>query len=39
MHWELIVTASVIATLPMSLVFLAGQRQILEGISTTGSKG
>jgi multiple sugar transport system permease protein len=39
MHWELIVTASVIATLPMILVFLVGQRQILEGISTTGSKG
>jgi multiple sugar transport system permease protein len=39
MHWELIVTASVIATLPMIVVFLFGQRQILEGISTTGSKG
>lgn len=39
MHWELIVTASVIATLPMIIVFLVGQRQIIEGISTTGSKG
>jgi multiple sugar transport system permease protein len=38
-HWELIVTASVITTLPMILVFLAGQRQIIEGIATTGTKG
>ena len=39
MHWELIVTASVIATLPMIVVFLVGQRQIMDGIATTGSKG
>jgi multiple sugar transport system permease protein len=39
MHWELLVTASVITTLPMILVFLLGQRQIIEGIATTGSKG
>ena len=38
-HWELIVTASVITTIPMILVFLVGQRQIIEGISTTGTKG
>jgi multiple sugar transport system permease protein len=39
MHWELIVTASVITTLPMIIVFLLGQKQIVEGIATTGSKG
>jgi multiple sugar transport system permease protein len=38
-RWELVVTASVIATVPMILVFMVGQRQIIEGISTTGSKG
>jgi multiple sugar transport system permease protein len=39
MHWELIVTASVITPLPMIIVFLVGQKQIVEGIATTGSKG
>jgi multiple sugar transport system permease protein len=38
-HWELIVTASVITTVPMIVIFLLGQRQIIEGIATTGSKG
>jgi multiple sugar transport system permease protein len=38
-HWELIVTASVITTIPMIVVFLIGQRQIIEGIATTGNKG
>ena len=38
-HWELIVTASVITTVPMIIIFLLGQRQIIEGIATTGSKG
>lgn len=38
-HWELIVTASVITTIPMIVVFFLGQRQIIEGIATTGSKG
>ncbi len=38
-HWELIVTASVITTVPMILAFFLGQRHFIEGISTTGSKG
>ena len=38
-HWELIVTASVITTLPMILLFFLGQKQFVQGISTTGSKG
>lgn len=38
-HWEIIVTASVIATLPMIILFFLGQRHFIEGIATTGSKG
>ena len=32
-------TASVITTVPMIIVFFLGQRQIIEGIATTGLKG
>ncbi|WP_281965598.1 carbohydrate ABC transporter permease [Serinicoccus marinus] len=38
-HWEIIVTASVITTLPMIILFFIGQRHFVEGIATTGSKG
>ena len=38
-HWEIIVTASVITTIPMIILFAIGQRQFVEGIATTGSKG
>jgi multiple sugar transport system permease protein len=38
-HWEIIVTASVITTLPMILLFFLGQRHFVQGIATTGSKG
>jgi len=38
-HWEIIVTASVIATLPMIVLFFLGQRYFVQGIATTGSKG
>jgi multiple sugar transport system permease protein len=38
-HWEIIVTASVITTVPMILLFFLGQRQFIDGIATTGSKG
>jgi multiple sugar transport system permease protein len=38
-HWEIIVTASVIATLPMIVLFFLGQRHFVQGIATTGSKG
>jgi multiple sugar transport system permease protein len=37
-HWEYIVTASVITTVPMIIVFLVAQKQIIEGIATTGTK-
>lgn len=38
-HWEIIVTASVITTLPMIILFFMGQKQFIEGIATTGVKG
>lgn len=38
-HWEVIVTASVIATVPMIIVFFLGQKQIIKGISTGAIKG
>jgi multiple sugar transport system permease protein len=38
-HWELIVTASVITTLPMIIAFFLGQRHFMQGIATTGSRG
>ena len=38
-HWEIIVTASVITTIPMIILFFLGQRHFVQGIATTGSKG
>jgi multiple sugar transport system permease protein len=38
-HWEIIVTASVITTIPMIVLFFLGQKQFINGIATTGSKG
>jgi multiple sugar transport system permease protein len=38
-HWEIIVTASVITTVPMIILFFLGQRHFVQGIATTGSKG
>jgi multiple sugar transport system permease protein len=38
-HWELVVTASVITTVPMIILFFVGQRHFVEGIATTGNKG
>lgn len=38
-HWEIVVTASVITTLPMIIIFFVGQRHFIEGIATTGAKG
>jgi multiple sugar transport system permease protein len=38
-HWEIIVTASVIATIPMIIVFFVAQRQIMEGVTAGGLKG
>lgn len=38
-EWELIVTASVITTIPMIILFFLAQRHFVEGIATTGVKG
>ena len=38
-QWEVVLAASVIATLPMIVIFFLGQRYFVEGIATTGRKG
>lgn len=38
-HWEIIVTASVITTVPLIIVFFLAQRRIIEGVASTGLKG
>lgn len=38
-HWEIISAASLIATIPMIVVFAFAQRHIIQGIATTGRKG
>lgn len=37
-NWPLLMAAVVIATIPVVLLFLVGQRQFIQGISTTGIK-
>jgi len=38
-QWEVVLATSVIATLPMLVIFFLGQRYFVEGIATTGRKG
>lgn len=38
-QWEVVLAASVIATLPMLVVFIVAQRYFVQGISTTGRTG
>lgn len=38
-HWEIIVTASVITTVPLLILFAVAQRQIVRGLSSGGLKG
>ena len=38
-HWEIAMAASLIATVPMIIVFALAQRQFLDGIATTAQKG
>jgi multiple sugar transport system permease protein len=38
-QWEVVLAASVIATVPMLIIFFLGQRHFVEGIATTGRKG
>ncbi len=37
-NWEIVVTASVITTVPMIILFFVAQRHFVEGIATTGAK-
>jgi multiple sugar transport system permease protein len=38
-RWEIIITAGVITTVPMIILFFLGQKHFVEGIATTGTKG
>lgn len=38
-HWETLVTASVVTTIPLLLLFFLAQRQILAGITSGALKG
>jgi ABC-type glycerol-3-phosphate transport system permease component len=38
-QWEVVLAASVIATVPMLIIFFLGQRYFVEGIATIGRKG
>ncbi|GAA1738866.1 carbohydrate ABC transporter permease [Isoptericola hypogeus] len=38
-QWEVVVTASVLTTVPMIVLFFVGQRHFVQGITTTGTKG
>ena len=37
--WHLLMAASVLATLPLVLVFFVAQKRFIEGIAMTGLKG
>jgi multiple sugar transport system permease protein len=38
-HWEILITASVITTIPMIILFFVGQKHIIEGVAAGGIKG
>ncbi|MEU0155068.1 hypothetical protein ABZ071_24780, partial [Micromonospora fulviviridis] len=38
-QWEIVLAGSVIATVPMIILFFLAQRHFVEGIATTGRKG
>ncbi|WP_433262748.1 carbohydrate ABC transporter permease [Micromonospora vinacea] len=38
-QWEVVLAGSVLATLPMIILFFLAQRHFVEGIATTGRKG
>jgi hypothetical protein len=38
-QWEVVLAASVIATVPLPVIFFLGQRYFVERIATTGRKG
>jgi multiple sugar transport system permease protein len=38
-HWEIAMAATLVATLPMIVVFAFGQRHFMEGLATTAKQG
>ncbi|TQM57912.1 carbohydrate ABC transporter permease [Humibacillus xanthopallidus] len=38
-HWEIAMAATLVATLPMIIVFAVGQRYFMEGLATTAKQG
>jgi multiple sugar transport system permease protein len=38
-HWEILVTASVVTTVPIIILFFLGQKHFVSGVATTGLKG
>jgi len=38
-HWEIAMAATLVATLPMIVVFAVGQRYFMEGLATTAKQG
>ncbi|WP_309069161.1 carbohydrate ABC transporter permease [Microbacterium sp.] len=38
-HWEILITASVITTIPMIILFFVAQKHIIEGVAAGGVKG
>jgi multiple sugar transport system permease protein len=38
-HWEILITASVITTIPMIILFFVAQKHIIEGVVAGGVKG
>lgn len=38
-HWEIVMAASLIATVPMIIIFAFAQRFFIDGVATTGRKG
>lgn len=36
-HWEIVMAASVISTIPLVALFLLGQKYFVRGIATTGT--
>jgi multiple sugar transport system permease protein len=37
--YQVVIAATVIATIPMIIIFFLGQKQIIQGVSTSGLKG
>jgi multiple sugar transport system permease protein len=38
-HWEIVLAGSLVATVPMIIIFAFAQRYFIQGVSTSGRKG